>query len=64
MANDSISNERAKCSTNIHEKVKRIWFKPKEQGDPAKTKRVYEYKTEWRKEEQPHNPLFVTYFFL
>ena len=29
----------------MHGKVKRIWFKREKQGDPAKTKRVYEKKT-------------------
>jgi len=30
----------------MDEKHKRIWFKRGKQGDPAKTKRVYEKKTE------------------
>ncbi len=46
MGNNSFSNESAKYCRNIHGKVKRIWFKRGKQGDPAKTKRVYEKKTE------------------
>ena len=61
IANDSISNESAKYCRNMHGKHKRIWFKRGKQGDPAKTKRVYEKKTEERKEEQPHTPLYVTF---
>jgi|9_EtaG_2_1085328.scaffolds.fasta_scaffold04292_1 hypothetical protein len=30
----------------MHGKVERIWYKRGKQGDPVKTKRVYEKKTE------------------
>ena len=45
IANDSISNESAKCSMNIHGKFKRLTNKRGKPGDPAKTKRVYEQNT-------------------